>query len=69
MIKTTYTLICDHCREEITNGSNTCIVSQGKLVGLESDVVINREVIPWHFHLTCYDEQRYQTGNTRMPKR
>ena len=63
MIKTTHTLICDHCNEEIVNKDNATVVYQGKFIGFEIDQFGEVKVIDakaWHYHLLCYDEQEYQ---------
>lgn len=70
MIKTTHTLICDHCNEEILNEKVATIVCQGRFIGLDNQfttVNLDGNAQTWHFHITCYDEQRYQTGNSKMP--
>ena len=69
MIKIFHKLYCDNCNEEITDKSAACIVSQGTFIGLDSlfTEAMLSGVIPWHFHLTCYNEYAYQ-NNSRMPK-
>jgi hypothetical protein len=62
MFKLNPTLICDHCGDDIEVGQRISIVHQTSYSGINNPIAL-LEVHEyggdeWHYHITCYDEER-----------